>query len=251
MNVGFWANGTNSTADKATPIKAPVEIKSNMVSEKDQNWFALDLNQYPNGGLLSVTFTGPQKVEQGGPYSLLINDTDKTTKLTSTYVYEASKESLELTIKKGGIYYLRVYSDDGYNRTAPYTLNLGWTPNAANYSADTAALVGLPATVKGWLSSETDQNWYKADLSKFGTGAAITITLTTPARVPNGGAYTVELYEANKTTRIGSAYAYEAAKATVTARALKGEMIYVKVFADNGYNPKDQYTLLIESGPNQ
>jgi hypothetical protein len=115
----------------------------------------------------------------------------------------------------------------------------GLDPFEPNDSSTQAALLGLPTNVQAYISSPTDVDWFKVNVTNFGV---LQLNLSVPA----GEDFDLELYGPNGLWLIGSynpAGFAESIQQTVTTLGTYYFRVYGYPLGAGAYSPSSAYTL--------
>ena len=141
---------TCNTADTATEVNTPANIKATITSENDTHWFKTDLRNYPRGGILIVTFTMPEKTEPRcgficrqpvcfnvprtpkdcSHYQFTVLEKDRKTEVMKGSLAPKDETAFRKIINEGKQYYFKISAPHGrYNKEETYTIDVRFHPN--------------------------------------------------------------------------------------------------------------------------
>ena len=203
-----WETELNHTYDKADDMALNTPTYGTLAYSGDVDWYKIEI---PANGYVTIDFkheivastknhwcmdfymsdavTGYGK-DSGRNYWDVVGNQDKTTEYMGV---------------SAGTYYIQVQRSSSAHERVPYNVTVNFTEatdweTENNNTYDKATLLELDATIKGTLSSNSSQDWYKITVPENGY---VTIDFTHVMIESTKNHWCIDFFQADATTGVG------------------------------------------------
>jgi len=197
-------------------------------SADDEQWYAIDMSAYPQGGQFVAGLTVPAAAK--GPYRVSIIDTGGVNVVDSASVNAGQNDQVSAESNAAKNYFVRVDTNHAFSWTDPYVLGVYFLPHSANGTPDRALDITPPTLGRVRIAAPADVVYLRFKITQ---PSATTVKVQTP---PDGSRVTVAVTDANDQQKYDVLYVDPGQQAKSDATLQNAGTYLLKVAGDNGHS---------------